>query len=63
MDLSKTVSVLLKTFIDRDFLLLISEAPGPRTKPGTEKKAGSTNLFALRTCQLRLKQLAYSTKE
>lgn len=54
MDLSKSRSA----FIGKNFLLT-SEASGSRTK----KKAGPTNLFALETCQLVLKQLAYLKKQ
>lgn len=59
MDLSETGNA----FRDRVVLLLISEASGPRTEPGTKKKAGSTNLFALEIYQLGLKQLAYSKQK
>lgn len=43
--------------------LLISEAPGSRTEPGTKKKAGSTNCLALEIRQLVLKQLTYSRQK
>lgn len=63
MDLSKTGSV----FIGRDFLLLISKAPGPRREPGTKKKKKKKKqdqlIFCYRDMSIRIKTIGLLKKE